>query len=224
MKKYIYLGFTQDTKTAWLFHTPFNFETLNLFNDRIEDDYKFSQDDFTHGYIYTVTEWKYDKDFKLSAVTMTDRYFKILNGFKVNQKFNVYIASNYYEIAYIYEVEEISKGRYEGILSEENPEVKKYTFDAKIAFNLRSIYYDYYLNEFKPLNKWTLGDLKKFCKMCMCHAPADCVPFDCPFASGNCLRGLSSASILHAEKDFMERLLKFDEVIKQQLREENDFI
>ena len=216
MKKYNYLGLTQDSKTAWLFHTPFNFETLNLFNDRIDEDYKFSQDDFSHGYIYTVTEWKYDKEFKLSAVAMTDRYFKILKGFEVNQKFDIYS----YEIAYIYEVNEISRGEYERILSEEKPEVKKYAFDAKTAFNLRSIYYDYYLNEFKSLDNWTLRNLKSFCKNCMCHAPVDCVPFDCPFASENCLQSYPATSMLYEKKDFMEKLMKFDEVIRQQLKEE----
>lgn len=220
MKKHIYLGLTLDTKTAWLFYTPFIFEALKIFNNRIEEDYKFSQEDFNYGYIYTVTEWKYDKDFKLSAVELTDRYFKILGSFEVNQKFNIDSVSNCYEIAYICEVDEIDKAKYEEIFSKKKPESKKYAFDVKTAFNLRSIYYDYYLSKIKPLDKWTLGDLKKFCALCLCHAPSDCVPFDCPFAhSGNCLQILSPASMLSENKNFMERLLKFDDVIKQQLRE-----
>ena len=220
MKKNIYLGFTLDTKTAWLFYTPFNFETLKLFNDRIEEDYKFSQEDFNYGYIYTVTEWKYDKEFKLTAVTMMGRYFKIVRGFEVNQKFNIYSGSNCYEIAYICEVNEIDKVKYEGIFSEEKKEIKKYAFDATTAFNLRSIYYDYYLSKIKPLDKWTLEDLKKFCDKCLCHAPKDCVPFECPFVyERGCLQGVPSTSILYNKKDFMEKLLKFDEVIEQQLME-----
>ena len=221
MKKYIYLGLTLDSKTAWLFYTPFNFETLKLFNDRIEEDYKFSLDDFSGGYICTVTEWKYDKEFKLTAVELTDRYFKIVRGFEVNQKFNIYSSSNCYEIAHIYEINEISKAKYEEIFSEEKKEIKKYAFDVKTAFNLRSIYYDYYLNKIKPLDNWTLGDLKNFCGKCLCHASTGCVPFDCPFAhSGNCLQNLSPASMLAEKKNFMEKLLAFDDVIRQQLREE----
>ena len=221
MKKNIYLGLTLDTKTAWLFYTPFNFDTLKLFNDRIEEDYKFSQEDFNYGYIYTVTEWKYDKEFKLTAVAVIDRYFKIVRGFEVNQKFNIYSGSNCYEIAHIYEVNEISKAKYKEIFSEEKKEIKKYAFDIETAFSLRSIYYDYYLSKIKPLDKWTLGDLKKFCGKCLCHASTGCVPFDCPFAhSGNCLQNLSPASMLAEKKNFMEKLLKFDDVIRQQLREE----
>lgn len=230
MKKYIYLGLTQDTKIAWLFHTHFSFETLKLFNYRTDEDYKFNQDDFTYDYVDTVTEWKYDKEFKLSAVAMGNRYFKLLKNFEVNQKFNVYYngGSNCCEIAYICEIEEISKTIYEKILSENKSESKKYAFDTKTAFNLRNIYYDYYLdkfNKFKPLEKWTLGDLKNFCNLCLCHAPSDCVPFDCPFTcSGKCLLSLPSTSMLWEGKDFMERLLKFDEIIRQQLKEESEFI
>lgn len=221
MKKNIYLGLTLDTKTAWLFYTPFNFETLKLFNDRIEEDYKFSQDDFSGGYIYTVTEWKYDKNFRLSAVAITDRYFKILRSFEVNQKFNIYSASGYHEIVHICEINEIDKAEYDKILSEEKKENKKYAFDVKTAFYLRSIYYDYYLNKIKPLEQWTLRNLKNFCGKCLCHAPSDCIPFDCPFAhSGNCLQNLSPASMLAEKKNFMEKLLAFDDVIRQQLREE----
>ena len=226
MKKNIYLGLTLDTKTAWLFYTPFNFETLNLFNGRYGEDYKFSQDDFTCDCVCAVTEWKYEKEFKLSAVAMAGRYFKLLKNFEINQKFNVYYnEGSCCEIAYIYEIEEISKARYEKILSEKKPESKKYAFDTKTAFNLRSIYYDYYLDKFKPLEKWALEDLKNFCALCLCHAPSDYVPFDCPFTySGICLQSLSFAAMLSKDKSFMEKLLKFDEIIRQQLNEENNFI
>ena len=221
MKKNIYLGLTLDFKTAWLFYTPLNFETLKLFNDRIEEDYKFSQDDFGNGYFYIITERKYDKEFRLSAIGVWDRYFKILRSFGINQKFNIYSASGYHVIAYICEVDEISKAEYDEILSEDKKENKKYAFDVKTAFSLRSIYYDYYLNKIKPLEQWTLRNLKNFCGKCLCHAPMDCVPFDCPFVyERGCLQGLPSTSILYNKKDFMEKLLAFDDVIRQQLREE----